>query len=171
MSGATAGGWPYVTPDDHPLEYPAWSQQFAEIAEAKVGTAWALALGGASFSLPNGVTTVVPVTLSGSGGGFTIASNALVIPKPGLYLISGQLAFAANTTGSRSMFLYRNGGVLLRSVGPNSTNGAATIHGQLLVRCATGDQVDLRAYQSAGAALNTDGSSNGVNLQAVYLLP
>ena len=35
MSGATAGGWPYVTPDDHPLEYPAFSQQFALFAEAQ----------------------------------------------------------------------------------------------------------------------------------------
>lgn len=30
MSGTTTDGWPYVTPDDHPKEYPAASQQLAE---------------------------------------------------------------------------------------------------------------------------------------------
>ena len=32
--GLTPGGWPYATPDDHPLQYPAVSQQLAEKLEA-----------------------------------------------------------------------------------------------------------------------------------------
>lgn len=35
MSGSTAGGIPYVTPDDHPKEYPTASQQLAELLSAK----------------------------------------------------------------------------------------------------------------------------------------
>lgn len=35
MSGTTTHGWPYVTPDDHPKEYPAASQQLAEKLEAQ----------------------------------------------------------------------------------------------------------------------------------------
>lgn len=31
--GLTPNGWPYVTPDDHPKEYPAVSQQLAEKLE------------------------------------------------------------------------------------------------------------------------------------------
>lgn len=31
MTGTTAGGWPYLVPDDHPLEYPAQSQQLAAL--------------------------------------------------------------------------------------------------------------------------------------------
>jgi hypothetical protein len=34
MSGTTAGGWPYVTPDDHPVEFPAHSQALANKLEA-----------------------------------------------------------------------------------------------------------------------------------------
>lgn len=30
MSGTTANGWPYVTPDDHPKEFPAASQALAQ---------------------------------------------------------------------------------------------------------------------------------------------
>ena len=36
MSGATAGGWPYVTPEDHPLEFPTLSQQLATKLQAEI---------------------------------------------------------------------------------------------------------------------------------------
>lgn len=39
MSGVTAGGWPYVTPEDHPLEFPALSQQLANKLESSGATA------------------------------------------------------------------------------------------------------------------------------------
>lgn len=35
----TANGWPYVVPADHPLEYPALSQQLANLLESRLGTA------------------------------------------------------------------------------------------------------------------------------------
>lgn len=34
MSGTTAHGWPYVTPDDHPVEFPAASQALANKLES-----------------------------------------------------------------------------------------------------------------------------------------
>lgn len=34
MPGSTAHGWPYVTPDDHPVEFPAHSQALATKLEA-----------------------------------------------------------------------------------------------------------------------------------------
>jgi hypothetical protein len=36
MSGTTGQGWPFVTPDDHPKEYPTLSQALAEKLEADV---------------------------------------------------------------------------------------------------------------------------------------
>ena len=36
MTGTTPNGWPYVTPDDHPLEFPAHSQALAQKLEAVV---------------------------------------------------------------------------------------------------------------------------------------
>lgn len=36
MSGTTTHGWPYVTPDDHPLQFPAASQVLAEKLEGAV---------------------------------------------------------------------------------------------------------------------------------------
>jgi hypothetical protein len=34
MGGTTTHGWPYVTPDDHPFEYPAASQALANKLES-----------------------------------------------------------------------------------------------------------------------------------------
>ena len=67
MSGTTAGGWPYVTPDDHPKEYPAASQQLAEKIDARlVALPAAVATGtvdtaGVAVTFPAGRFTATPV--------------------------------------------------------------------------------------------------------------
>lgn len=57
--GVTPSGWPYVTPDDHPKEYPAHSQQLAEKLEATAvvcgeSTVTGDAFGVASVPIPAG---------------------------------------------------------------------------------------------------------------------
>lgn len=37
MPANTAQGWPYILPADHPLEYPAQSQQMANVLGARLG--------------------------------------------------------------------------------------------------------------------------------------
>lgn len=49
MSGTTAGGWPYVTPDDHPKEFPAHSQALAQKLDAMPASK--LRMGTGSYAL------------------------------------------------------------------------------------------------------------------------
>lgn len=47
----TANGWPYVEPADHPLEYPAVSQQLANMLDAASGwQTWSPTPAGATYS-------------------------------------------------------------------------------------------------------------------------
>lgn len=54
MSGTTANGWPYVTPDDHPKEFSAASQALAQKLENDLGgdSGWS----GAGIVFGNGFT-------------------------------------------------------------------------------------------------------------------
>lgn len=83
MSGTTAGGWPYVTPDDHPKEYPAASQQLAEKIDARlVALPAAVATGtvstaGVGVTFPAGRFTAPPiVTATGESNDSTIVTIA-----------------------------------------------------------------------------------------------
>lgn len=54
----TANGWPYVEPADHPLEYPAVSQQLANKLESKVTGRYSL--GGGSRATSTALASQTP---------------------------------------------------------------------------------------------------------------
>lgn len=70
MSGTTEHGWPYVTPEDHPLEFPTHSQALANKLDARfAGLPHAVATGtvttaGAGVSFPAGRFTATPVVVA-----------------------------------------------------------------------------------------------------------
>jgi len=91
MPSNTANGWPYVTPDDHPKEYPSTSQALAQLLEARPAarvitstvptfgafgaTNTLLAVVVANGAIPAG--RLVRVTITGYGAVASAAANAL----------------------------------------------------------------------------------------------
>lgn len=60
MSGTTTNGWPYVTPDDHPKEYPAASQALAQMIDSSEGlTDQIISAFGPGWSVPTGQLRVI----------------------------------------------------------------------------------------------------------------
>ena len=96
MPATTPGGWPYVLPADHPVEYPAASQNLANKLEA-LGLKVAFAKKGSDQT---GIA-------SGGGAGFTCTLSNVRIGAPVLGIIlhngactnAGSLYIAAVWTG------------------------------------------------------------------------
>jgi len=83
----------------------------------------------------------------------------ITIVHPGLYIITGTVAWANNTTNSRGARLYLNGATIIAGM----TNGTAAVaagdHDAQTVTAIrylnAGDYITLHAYQNTGGALNT----------------
>ena len=90
MSGVTTGGWPYILPADHPLEYPATTQQLATKLDA-LGLRAVTALKSADQS---GIA-------SGAGAGFT----ATLANVPAGHPVIGIIHHVGTLNGVASEFL------------------------------------------------------------------
>jgi hypothetical protein len=81
MGGTTADGWPYVTPDDHPKEFPAHSQGLANGLQYLGDTVQAIpAIAGGQVSVPvlaAGATSAA-FNIVFPAGKFTVAPKVLV---------------------------------------------------------------------------------------------
>ena len=80
----------------------------------------------------------------------------MTCPASGLYLISGHLAFAQNSSGRRMLTLRVNDDLLI--AGQSAPGFATSGHNTLLSVAALwplqeGDFVEMLAYQSSGAGL------------------
>jgi len=62
MGGTTTNGWPYVTPDDHPFEFPAASQTLANKLDAQVPLVKLRTVTGPYTTDTNGFFTVPATT-------------------------------------------------------------------------------------------------------------
>lgn len=115
---------------------------------------------GSTFILMTGMTVSEVV------GGVSFAADKFTVTQPGLYLIDGRITYAANATGNRTAAPFINGasgtsGNLVANAGANSTPVAfSSTH-----RLVAGDIVDLRGWQTSGAALNA--SSFNLNLTRI----
>lgn len=118
-------------------------------------------------------STYTAVTLDSEdvdvGGMHDTATNnsRLTVPASsgGFYLIFGQICFAANTTGVRTIRLTKNGSTDLAYSQPGTvaTGGFITItnlvFGGVL---AAGDYIELYAQQTSGGALNIGNATRGL---------
>jgi len=136
-----------------------------------VGPAANVRLSGAQ-SIPNGTTTTVSWgTEVYDTAGMWDAGNptVLTVTRAGLYLVTGNLSFAAGT-GARVGRLYRNTTGIASQAWSESVGVATEIAATAHVACAVGDLLSMVAYQNSGAALNINDSATGpCFLAAVWL--
>jgi hypothetical protein len=92
------------------------------------------------------------------------ASNTLLTaPVSGIYLLTGQVIWAANATGLRDLALIRSSGLTISESDsmPGSNLFDPTTQIQTVVQLAAGDSVKLVALQTSGGSLNIH--SDGVS--------
>jgi hypothetical protein len=94
----------------------------------------------------------------------TTNTDRLTVPAglDGYYLITGNIRFAANSTGKRLVLLYTVGSVsglrANRASDSSNTGGASGVAVSLLCHMNAGDYTYLVCTQDSGAALNTSGN-------------
>ena len=102
-------------------------------------------------------------------GAFDTTNNKFVVPETGIYIVSAQLRWDANTTGVRTLSI-KVGGVL-QAV--NSIAGASSFVDQQCVyvgRLAADDEVTVDCFQNSTGGLNyRGGSKEETNIQIVRI--
>jgi len=91
--------------------------------------------------------------------------SKLTVPEDGLYVLFAQIAFAANATGYRQIFIRNQGGSVIshsRHATP-VTGVGATITTYTEFELAAGDWFAVSAQQNSGGNLNVLGGSSGLS--------
>lgn len=141
---------------------------------APTGPAWGAMRQNVAQAIPDSTLTLIDWTnrTDTATNGLTIGNTGLTCVVPGLYQVTGMITFATNATGSRHARLTLNGNVIIEGTGTNATTGAFTrIRADGLVRLAIGDVVNMQAFQSSGAALNTNTGAGSTLIRAVWIGP
>ena len=112
-----------------------------------------------SQSVPNATTTTISFDTehADDGGLADLATNAtrLTIPTAGWYVVTGYLAWTNNGTGGRQASLRKNGSdIAVQFLAPVSASYFIHMNVSMVVNCATGDYLELAAWQDSGAARN-----------------
>jgi hypothetical protein len=101
-------------------------------------------------------------------------TSRLTVPtgKGGKYLVCGTVAFAANTTGNRGIYIYKNGSIInyatiiqTVTVASNGTFAPFSIVTQL----SAADYIEIFVYQSSGGNLAVTSTSKETSVQMSYL--
>jgi len=114
--------------------------------------------GSATQNLSNGVTTalIMDVEDEDTHNGHTTGSTAWICPAGwgGVYHVTANVQWAANTVGNRYLYLYKNGAATrYRSSAPAASGSPmANVSGQ--IRLAAGNWVEAMAYQNSGGSLD-----------------
>jgi hypothetical protein len=115
------------------------------------------ALSSLTQTVPTATGTIMQ--LSGAnideGGMFDNEQDALVVNRPGLYSIDGNIGWENNNSGSRQARIFVNDQI--RGLVVDSTAGSGTVRQSVstLVRLEAGDKVQLGGWQTSGGALDT----------------
>lgn len=117
--------------------------------------------GSAALSIPNATTTIITFnseTYDTDAMHSTVSNTGrLTAPVAGKYHITGRLAFAANGTGTRQLFIRLNGTTTLDEdvvQAPNAAN-ICSLFCSVDYPLAAADFVELCVTQTSGGALNT----------------
>lgn len=88
-------------------------------------------------------------------GQFNSSTGIYTIPISGLYSLSGNIAFAANSTGIRLGRILKNtASIGIGAEASNlSTSDSITFSLYGLINCIAGDQINLQAFQNSGGSL------------------
>lgn len=116
-------------------------------------------------SVNNATATKIQINSStfDTHGGLDVATNyRYTIQVPGKYRISGTADFAASGTGTRYLYVYKNGSLaaeIARQAGTSGDNNL--MGGSTTLDLVTGDYIEFYCYQNSGGALNVGpGGSN-----------
>ena len=175
MPATTASGWPYVLPGDTAIEFPALSQQLASKLQTEVdrpsNAVYALT---ANLSIPHNAYTVVSgmSLVIGDASAFTVVSGGLLeCNVAGWYQVSAAITFAANATGARIMAINVPTTVgqalahIVRWIGQGAMPaGNMLISGSGLAKLDVGSQIQFRAHQTSGGALDLLSANQGTSI-------
>jgi len=122
---------------------------------------------GANQSIPNATFTEISFA-NESYDNATIHDNStnptrLTAPVAGKYLVFGNISFAPNTTGNRTLIIRENGptGYIRAYRSQVAVNGGSTTMGIMdVLNLAQNDYVELLARQDSGGALNVESGYN-----------
>lgn len=96
---------------------------------------------------------------------WTLSPNPtrLLIPGTGnkVAMVTGLLIFSANATGTRSVWVYKNGVVVSGAVHIQTAQASGTtiVQGTFIIDCDGGDYLELRGQQSGGTLTATGNAS------------
>lgn len=118
--------------------------------------------------------TATQVTLGGltaSGYGWSVSSNNLVVPLTGVYQLSGNVYYAANSgapTDNFWSYVYHNGSQTLQGAGVSTTPNSVGSPVTGLIAASAGDTFGLWAF-AAQAGATTGTGATVTFLHAIFI--
>jgi hypothetical protein len=93
----------------------------------------------------------------------TTNNSRLTIPTgyTGKWLINGALSFASNTSGVRSIYLYKNGSFVCAWDSPTPNAGTMSLNFSYILSLVPTDYIEMKFYQNTGGNLNVFGTIQG----------
>jgi hypothetical protein len=132
---------------------------------SRVSSVQSLATGGSGTAISFD-TEVYDTDLMYSSG----SPTRITIVTPGIYLLTGQIHFASNSTGLRIPIIRSNGTDSIGRHSVNATNGTTTcLQVQTAKYFDPGDYVELLAFHTAGVSINSDTTNGGCWLSALWI--
>jgi hypothetical protein len=127
-----------------------------------------------SFANGAGATVTLDQTAYDTYGGHsnTVNPSRYVCQYAGIYHVIGQISWPINTSGNRTVEIYKNGSVFTsgsQTLATGSGNWTVTQTG-LYVPLAVGDYIEVFGQQSSGSALspNTGSAPYHTFMQAIF---
>jgi hypothetical protein len=120
----------------------------------------------ANISIPTGTVTALTFNSEryDNGGLHSTSANTgrLTAPITGLYVIGGNVRFAANATGIRNALIRLNGTTFIATDTRQATGGgnATDLPLETQYQLTAGDFLELVVFQDSGGALNVTAGAN-----------
>lgn len=112
----------------------------------------------ASQSINNTTGTTISLnTYETNDSGMSATSDRITITQAGQYLVTAQVQWASNGTGSREAFIRINGSTIFLDtyVVPNASD-LTSIQMNTIKTFAVNDYIEIRGYQTSWGALNVN---------------
>lgn len=108
----------------------------------------------AGTSIPTSTWTTVPITtIIDNSHGALATSGIFTAPSSGRYFISGQISFAANSTGVRAIRIQKNNANTYLGTRFQPYTGVTSVITSGYLYLQAGETVTMQAYQDSGSAI------------------